>query len=238
MAIGRRSRGRSTRSGPGAPRSPRREVSTQPRRARIIWMLAGALALGVPVGAATLARATLDSREIDRVAAARAQVVSGLTEQVDAALEPLGRGPAPRLLYAPADLADALEVAQNDAAVVKAAAIGEALIPLIERARGALAAIDVPSAVRDRGLDQGLVVTLIDARSRMLDALDLYRSAAQLAAESALLEGSSLEAVLDTARDLTAKAAVLFEEGHELLVDAQISAGTYSGPLVPAGGLG
>lgn len=238
MAIGSRSRRRGSKSGSGAPRSPRREVVAPARGVRLKWMVAGALALALPLSAVSIVRASMEADDSDRVAAARADVATTITRRVDAALEPLGQLPAPQLLSVPAGLADALEAARDDASVVRAATIGESSIPLLEDARAALSAVDVPTTVRDRGLSEGFVVTLIDARARMLDGLDLYISAAQLAAEAALLEGSSLEAVLATARSLADQATALFAEGHDLLVEAQIAAGTYSGPMVPAGGLG
>lgn len=238
MAIGGRSRGRKTRSGPGAPRAPRRETAGPALRTRVIWVLAGALAVAVPMGAVSLVRSDREAGDSDRAAAARAQVATEITREVDSALEPLGQIPAPRLLRVPAALLDALGAAQGDAAVVRAATIGEASITLIEDARSALAAIDVTATVRDRGLDQRFVVSLIDARARMLDGLELFGAAARLVAQASLMEGPSLESVLATARDIGEQAQDLFTEGHELLIEAQIAAGTYSGPLVPAGGLG
>lgn len=171
--------------------------------------------------------------------AVRAELADSLTASIEAALEPLGLRAAPDLLAAPAAFGDALAAATDDAAVVRAAAAGEGLLGLLGPAEAAMEAIDVPAAVRGKGLDEAFVVDLIQARRRILDALGLYRAAAELAAEAALIEEPSLSAILATARELAAQAEATYLEGHELLVEAQVAAGTYGGPLVPgSGGLG
>lgn len=171
--------------------------------------------------------------------ASRAPVADTLTTAIESALEPLGLAAAPDLLTAPAAFADALAAATDDAGVVRAAAAGEALLGLLGPAGEAIDAIDVPEAVRGRGLDAAFVLDLIGARQRMLDALGLYAASARLAVEAALIEEPSLSVILASARDLAARAEAAFLEGHDLLVEAQVAAGTYGGPLVPNGaGLG
>jgi hypothetical protein len=208
------------------------------RAVRWRWALVGAAGAVLLVAAVAILAGLGDADDAD-AGGARAEVAETITGSVETALGPLGLRPAPDLLAAPAAFADALEAATDDAAVVRAAAAGEALLGILGPARDAIAAVDVPAAVRGRGLDEAFVVDLIDARQRMLDALDLYRSAARLAVEAALIEEPSLSAILGTARDLTVQAEVLFLEGHDLLIQAQVAAGIYDGPLVPgAGGLG
>lgn len=168
--------------------------------------------------------------------AVRAAVADGLTASIGSALEPLGLRAAPDLLAAPAAFVEVLTAADDDPGVLRAAAAGEGLLGLLAPAEAALRAIDVPAAVRGKGLDEGFVLDLIQARQRMMDALALYRSAAELAAEAALVEEPSLSVILATARDLAAQAEAGFLEGHDLLVEAQVAAGTYGGPLVPGSG--
>ena len=88
--------------------------------------------------------------------------------------------------------------------------------------------------VRDRGFGQLFVLRLIDAKKRMLDALDLYRSAAEIATQTAALDpGLERDTLLGTARSLVAQAAAVFQDGYQRLTDAQAMAGTYNGPQTP-----
>lgn len=238
MAIGKRSRGRRSRGGNGAPRQTRSELAGPASRTRILWISSGALIVAGAIAVFALGRGVIRSNEERRVERERVAVTRSITDAVTAALDPLGAAPAPRFLSAPADLADALEASQDPLSVGRAAAIGEALVPLLGTARDAITEIDVVSEVRDRGLDEPSVARLIDARARIIDALDLYLAAARLAAQTPLIDGPTLASVLETARGLVDRAAALFSEGHDRLVEAQIAAGLYSGPLIPNGGFG
>lgn len=236
MAIG----GRRRSGGRGGAGAPRRRPEPIPTRgsSRPRWVAAGAVA-GVALASLGWFLVGGPGGGTEADPAVRAQVADAITASFETALEPLGPAAGADLLTAPAALGDALGMATDDAGVVRAAATAEGLLALLGPARDAIAAIDVAAEVRDRGLDEAFVVDCIQARQRTLDALDLYLSAARLAVEAAVLEEPSLSVVLATARDLADQAARTLREGHDLLIEVQVAAGTYEGPLVPAAaGLG
>lgn len=238
MAIGGRRRGGRRAASSGAPRTRVTDRTSGDRAVRRRAFALGALAAAaVAVVLALAVVGAADAADGGGSDADRAEVADEVTAAVETALEPLGLRAAPDLLAAPAAFADALDAASDDTGVVRAAAAGEALLGLLASAREGIAAIDVPGSVRGRGLDAGFVVDLIQARQRMLDALDLYAAAARLAGEAAVIEEPSLTPILATSRDLVAQAAATFLEGHDLLVEAQVAAGTYGGPLVPGAGV-
>ena len=210
--------------------------ATPNRALRRKWVAAG-VCLGFAVGGAiALVAGPVGGGSGSVDVTVRAVVVEDITASVEEALGPLGLAPGPDLLAGPAAFADALAAATDDVGVVRAAAVGEGLLALLGPSRDAIAAIDIPDAVRGKGLDEAFVVDLIQARQRILDALDLYAAAARLASEAALLEAPSLAPILATASDLAAQAESTFLDGHDLLVEAQVAAGTYDGPLLPGSG--
>lgn len=238
MAIGSRRRGSKGR-GTGAPRRAPERSTLPARSLRLRWMATGGAAVALLGLLVAVVSGELAGTADEADPAVRAEVAETLTSSIESALEPLGLRAAPDLLAAPAAFVDALDAATDDRGVVRAAAAAEGLLGLLTPVEGGIEAVDVPAAVRGRGLGEAFVLDLIQARQRILDALGLYRAAARLAAEAALIEEPSLSVILTTARELAAQAEATFLEGHDLLVEAQVAAGTYDGPLVPgSGGLG
>lgn len=234
MAIKGRSR---SRGGKGVARPPRPApiaVRTPILLRRNFWIGAG-----VVVGALTAVLVAYGLMRSSREAAAeerrdaQASATRTVTDAVTSALEGLEWRPQPELLGLPSDLATALQGAESTEAIVAAGQLADELLPLLADARTKLDAVDVLAAVRDRGFGQLYVLRMIDARRRLLDGLDLYRSAAEVATQLAVLEGPERDALLATARSLATQAGTVTQDGYQLLTDAQVMAGTYGGPQIP-----
>lgn len=235
MAIKGKSRPKGRRA-PARPPRPTPVVVRPPLLARRgLWV-----GLGIAVVALVAVAILISIRDASREAeaadrrAAEARVTTEIDDKVTTALEPLEWRNPPDLLGKPADLAAAIAAATDDASAASAALLADDLLPLLTDARAAIDAIDVTEAVRDRGFGQLFVLRLIQARERILDALDLYRSAAQLTSDASALGNDDRTAILASAAQIAERAKAAFDAGYQSLVEAQVMAGTYGGPPAPA----
>lgn len=117
--------------------------------------------------------------------------------------------------------------AQKDATSASAAAAAAAK---------ALDKIDVTGLVSGKGIaDDAFVLDMINSRSRMSQALKLYRTAAQLVTDGAQASGDARAKLLDRASSILDVAGGLFADGFTDYVNAQGTAKIFQ-PILPTGG--
>jgi hypothetical protein len=100
----------------------------------------------------------------------------------------------------------------------------------------ALDAINVTSLVSGKGItDQAFVLDVINSRSRMSQAMKLYRTAAQLLGDAAAASGDARTVLLDRASSVLDVARSLFADGYTDYVNAQGTAQIFQ-PTLPSAG--
>jgi hypothetical protein len=118
--------------------------------------------------------------------------------------------------------ADLQEAATSAAAQTKTAA-------------GDLDEIDAVGIVRDKGFDDVFVLHVLNAQTRMVEALKLYEQSALLAQQAAQAEGDQATELAARSKAVLDVAKQLFAEGYQDYVEAQFTAGVLNPQL--GGGL-
>jgi hypothetical protein len=104
-----------------------------------------------------------------------------------------------------------------------------------KRVIDAIAAFDLSGTIRGKGFDQTGVLRFLSARDELIDAIDLYRECALLAAAAADLEPRDRNGVLDRAEALLAKADNAVSRFYLHHTEAMAAAGIVQQPTFPGG---
>jgi hypothetical protein len=99
----------------------------------------------------------------------------------------------------------------------------------------AIDAFDLSGTIRGKGFDQTGVLRFLSARDELIDAIDLYREAALLAAAAADLDRQVRGRVLDRAEALLGKADNAVQRFYLHHTEAMAEAGIVQQPTFPGG---
>jgi hypothetical protein len=99
----------------------------------------------------------------------------------------------------------------------------------------AIDAFDLSGTIRGKGFDQTGVLRFLSARDELIDAIDLYREAALLAAAAADLDPQARGGVLDRAEALLGKADNAVTRFYLHHTEAMAAAGIVQQPTFPGG---
>ncbi|MCA1726553.1 MAG: hypothetical protein LC722_02530 [Actinobacteria bacterium] len=233
MAIkGKKKTTSGRRPGTNAPR-PTVVVPKRPILARrsTKW---GILALVLAVVAGTLLVAwnkEQDKKERERRGQAIDQV-NGQLELAVAGVGAPGAGSAFAILGEFTAQVESLRTGQGKPEDVETAA--KPLPKNLTDAVETLSGIEVPEQLRNTEYTD----EVIDARTTMIEALNVYRVGVQLVREAVDLTGADRTALLDRASEQFAIGARLFDFGHQKIVNIRVALGTFSGqefnPLPPS----
>jgi hypothetical protein len=233
LAIkGKRKTTSGRRPGTNAPR-PTVVVPKRPILARrsTKW---GILALVVAVVAGTLLVAwnkEQDKKERER----RGEAIDEVNGQLELAVARVGApgaGSAFAILGEFTAQVESFRAGQGKADAIDAAAkpLPKSLTDAIET----LSAIEVPDQLRNTEYTG----EVIDARTAMIEALNVYKVGVQLVREAVDLGGADRTAVLDRASEQFTIGARLFDFGHQKIVNIRIALGTFGGedfnPIAPS----
>ena len=117
----------------------------------------------------------------------------------------------------------------------KAGDTADSAVSLVNDGVTALQNVDLPTMIRDKGLDLAMTNYLLNSKARMIDGLQLYgRVAAQVKAAAAAGDPAVASALIKEANALLPTATQVFNEGYSDYTEALARAGL----LPPAGGSG
>ncbi|MFB3739732.1 MAG: hypothetical protein ACE14W_12330 [Candidatus Velamenicoccus archaeovorus] len=157
--------------------------------------------------------------------------------QVNQALSGVGQTLPPSGFVVAPGLSGAIDGLRKGSVEPAAAAKdAETALTGLKAAVQALDGIDATSLVSGKGIDdQVFVQDVINSRSRMSQAMHLYRTAAQLLADAAAASGEARDALLDRASSVLDVAQELFADGYTDYVNAQGIAQVFQ-PTLPSAG--
>ena len=224
-----------TRSRPAArPPRPTPVVRKPPFFVRRWVQVVGALLAGM--GIVTIVVWATNGLRIDDVAKARdaraasvRRVVQQWQTTVDATLSKGGLGTTGggvgQITILPSLSASVATLAKGDQDP-KAGDSASAAVKLVGDAVSTLQNVDLPTMIRDQGVDLATTNYLLNSKARMVEGLQLYgRVAAQVEAASAADDLAVADALIEEANALLPVATQVFNEGYSDYTEALARAG-------------
>ena len=233
MAIKSKTRSRGRRAAARSRKPVYVPVRTPILRRRGFWI--GVLVVVVVGSAAGIAYGLAkeaSNRRADELQARLATTMGTYQSKVDPVLAGVGTANPPVSFSALPDLHSAISglndgsVAPSDAATKARDSAEQA-----ETAAKALGQIDVPTVVGGKGFTVEFVNYAINAKTRFVEALDLYQRVATLAETASTMQGQAKNSVLDSASGILATADKVMNDGYTDYIQAQTVAGTYVATL-------
>jgi hypothetical protein len=231
MAIKGKGKTRSRRVIAAPPR-PQLVVRKKPVLARrSTWIAVGGVVLaGILVAVFIGVGNLLDSRKLDRQAAAVQQYVNLVTAQLPATAQPLG--PTSWNLFPDLDQRMA-DLDSGDLAAADARTEAEAFAEAAKNSADGIEAIKVRDVIPEEFPE--VRVALNEAQFEMVQGLQAYESVANFFHAAADVTGDARSAVITEATALSAQAGVLFNRGWASVVNVEAESGidVSQQPVVP-----
>lgn len=176
------------------------------------------------------------SDRAENLTAAKRAAAAAYQGQVEPILAGIGETLQPSGFQAFPELASQLTAFADG--TITAAELGEGAAGLATDAKRAAAdfeRIDAVEIVAGKGFDKAFVLYVLNAQSRMTQALQLYEQAALLAQEAAAADGEAASTLAERATAVADVASRLFADGYQDYDEARLLAGIFQPvPVVPS----
>ena len=241
MAIKGKSKGRSAKAVTRGPKPVYQPVKKPLLARREFWLvIATILGVMIVVGLAAGFVAERNSSAQDDLEQRMRATMNTYKGQIEPVLTTIGQARPPSSFEVFTDLATAvsnLEAETPDSPVLPKALQQTAsdTVTSTKTALEALQAIDEAALIRGKGFSEEFVLYVINSKGNFVQAMVLYREAAQLLGMAADAQGAERVALAARARGVMNAAKGVFDRGYADYVEAQTKAGVFAPPAPGAG---